>query len=454
MGSTDEYTDDYVVELLKRDAKATSSAAHNLGLGSLSSSSSKSRDVNAPKPNTRFLKNLIRDTDTHNAALLAKEAEESRLRLKKLRDESRPAKGRPERQIYSARGRHDGTSGPPVKRRRLSDGGATRDGHGSSTRDRHHRLTSDTASSTRDHRSERKEPGLRKEHESRRELDSRRDDDSRKDDELKRSRREHRPRDERKRRRSPSSASPDEDAHRQESNRRREKEKHTTRSSQSPGRDHHQHRHRHSTHGHRSTSTTRHHDRRPQRSRHSHSPEDPDRRKRSDRDNKDRKKEGQEKARERGQSPPSDSDPLEDLIGPAPPPAQAPLRAKGRGAFNRSAIDTHFSETYDPSADVTPEVEDRDDWDQALEALRDRQKWQRQGADRLRAAGFSEREIDKWQRQKVDANGDRVPDEADVKWNKRGESREWDRGKVLGGGDDDDAGVFDVRPEWGRLKGT
>jgi len=37
MSGKDDYTDDYVAELLKRDAKATSSAASNLGIGSLTS---------------------------------------------------------------------------------------------------------------------------------------------------------------------------------------------------------------------------------------------------------------------------------------------------------------------------------------------------------------------------------------------------------------------------------
>jgi len=43
--------------------------------------------VKAPKPNTRFLRNILRETDNHNAALLAKEAEESRARLRALHRE-------------------------------------------------------------------------------------------------------------------------------------------------------------------------------------------------------------------------------------------------------------------------------------------------------------------------------------------------------------------------------
>ncbi len=102
----------------------------------------------------------------------------------------------------------------------------------------------------------------------------------------------------------------------------------------------------------------------------------------------------------------------------------------------------HFSSTYDPRTDVQPNPESEDDWDQALEALRDRQRWKQQGADRLRAAGFTQDEVEKWAR-----NGERR--EQDIKWAKRGEGREWDRGKIVG-----EDGDTDIKPEWGRLKGT
>ncbi|KAL8635202.1 MAG: hypothetical protein Q9228_007287, partial [Teloschistes exilis] len=56
-----------------------------------------------------------------------------------------------------------------------------------------------------------------------------------------------------------------------------------------------------------------------------------------------------------------------------------------------SNIDTHFDSTYDPSTDITPTLPaDLDDWDNALEALRDRARWKASGAERLRAAGFSD----------------------------------------------------------------
>jgi hypothetical protein len=107
-----------------------------------------------------------------------------------------------------------------------------------------------------------------------------------------------------------------------------------------------------------------------------------------------------------------------------------------------SGIDSRFSSTYDPAVDVQLDPEEEDDWDQALEALRDRQKWKKQGADRLRAAGFTEEEIGKWEK-----GGEKR--EEDVKWAKKGEGREWDRGKVI-----DDDGIVTTGASWGRLEGA
>lgn len=105
-------------------------------------------------------------------------------------------------------------------------------------------------------------------------------------------------------------------------------------------------------------------------------------------------------------------------------------------------MDAHFSASYDPNNDVQPHSDLEDDWDQALEALRDRQRWKQQGADRLRAAGFTDEEVRKWEK-----GGEKT--EEDVRWAKKGEGREWDRGKVV-----DEDGQVDVKAEWGRLKGT
>ena len=93
--------------------------------------------------------------------------------------------------------------------------------------------------------------------------------------------------------------------------------------------------------------------------------------------------------------------------------------------------------------DVHPNSDSENDWDQALEALRDRQKWKQQGADRLREAGFTEQEVQKWE--KSGPSGDKG--EEDVVWKGRGEGREWDRGKVVMA----DGGEVETRADWGRL---
>lgn len=119
----------------------------------------------------------------------------------------------------------------------------------------------------------------------------------------------------------------------------------------------------------------------------------------------------------------SDSDPLDDIIGPKPP---SPVRKRGRGAVSgSSAMDSRFESGYDPKGDVALDHDENDDdWGSALEALRDRQRWKEQGADRLRAAGFTDEQVKKWEK------GDQK-NEDDVRWTKKGEQREWDRGKTL-----------------------
>ncbi|KAL1303837.1 hypothetical protein AAFC00_000294 [Neodothiora populina] len=395
----DDYSDDFVAELLKRNAKANSSAATNLGLGSLSSK--RPNGSAALKPNTRFLKNLIRDTDTHNAALLAREAEESRARLNKLREQERVQrraaannKARPEQRLYSARARYDGTGPampPPTKRRRVSE------------------------DEVEESKTKRKHPS------------SRHDDET----DTKRSHRR------RSRSRSPESVS----RRSGHQTKRRTRERSRSRTSSPVDRDRHRgHRHHHHHHHHHRNS-------------HSDRSESQERSKTTRRTTRSSASPEASKSHRRRHSPASDSDPLEAILGPAPPP---PIRSKGRGTLNSSTIDTHFSSNYDPTQDQDPDDVDLDgiagdDWDNALEALRDRNKWRQQGADRLRAAGFTDEEVRKWSSQKVDpTTGERVMDDADVRWNKAGEGREWDRGKVM----DQDEGTVSVAPEWGRLRGT
>ena len=92
---------------------------------------------------------------------------------------------------------------------------------------------------------------------------------------------------------------------------------------------------------------------------------------------------------------------------------------------------------------------DEDDWDQALEALRDRQRWKMAGAERLRTAGFTEEQVEKWEKGMGGVGLGGGGREENVKWAKKGEGREWDRGKVVG-----IDGEVGVEAEWGRLKGT
>lgn len=94
-------------------------------------------------------------------------------------------------------------------------------------------------------------------------------------------------------------------------------------------------------------------------------------------------------------------------------------------------MDSRFASNYDPKSDLQLDKDDtRDDWDEALEALRDRAKWRQQGADRLREAGFTEDQVKKWEK------GDEKTVD-DVQWTKAGEKREWDRGKDAEHGDGD-----------------
>ena len=164
------------------------------------------------------------------------------------------------------------------------------------------------------------------------------------------------------------------------------------------------------------------------------------------------------------------SDPLGNLVGPLPSSTSdiTPVRSRGRGAYKATAsnIDTHFASEYDPALDVdlgddgdmdpttirnnrrpvAGLATDEDDWDMALEALRDRALWRRKGADRLREAGFDENVVDRWVNNRAFAgldSGAKERDVQDVKWGKRGEGREWDRGKVM-----DEDGDVDVKASW------
>lgn len=361
--------------------------------------------TNAPKPNTRFLRNIIKETDTHNTALRAKEAQDAKSRLRRLQNEQLDrAKTNKRPKEVEVADRHS-------KRRRLDQ---------RPDKDREHH------SESHHHRK------------------SKRCDDHKED---KRSHRYH-----------------------THSLRNNEEQDESTR--------HHRHRHRNHHHSHRSHSRSvseekdvREYQSRGSKSKRRLAPLEEDRnhahkrRRRRERsassstpdartqptiiENGPRKdKQHTRRTDQNGssagpdQSQQSDSDPLESLVGPLPPPPPAKIQSRGRGKFaSSSAMDSHFSSMYDPAQDIHPNSDSENDWDQALEALRDRQRWKQQGAERLRLAGFTEEEVGKWEK-----GGEKR--EEDVRWNAKGEGREWDRGKVVG---EDE---IETRAEWGRLKGT
>lgn len=139
------------------------------------------------------------------------------------------------------------------------------------------------------------------------------------------------------------------------------------------------------------------------------------------------------------------------------------MRSRGRGAYksSHSNIDAHFAKDYDPTLDVHPDDDDPyfgnistrrrvpglmtedDDWELALEALRDRTRWKQKGEERLRQAGFSESTVDRWKNNAAFTGGNTEGSIEDVKWSKKGEGREWDRGKVF-----DEDGHVDIRAPW------
>ncbi|TQV93351.1 LUC7-like protein [Cordyceps javanica] len=85
MSNEEILTDDYVAGLLSQEASDCSIKYSAMGVDAfLGKDSNSKKPMNIPKPNTRFLRNIIKGTDSHNKALLAKEAAESKARLRRL----------------------------------------------------------------------------------------------------------------------------------------------------------------------------------------------------------------------------------------------------------------------------------------------------------------------------------------------------------------------------------
>ncbi|KAL7929575.1 hypothetical protein V8C35DRAFT_315154 [Trichoderma chlorosporum] len=365
-------TDDYVAGLLAKEASDCSIKYSAMGMEAFNT---KSKPSNVPKPNTRFLRNIIRDTDSHNKALLAKEAAESKARLKDL-----------ERAEEAKRRKLNPTAGD-VRRRQLGNiqsilGGPRpkRDDNIEPSDDQRSKNKSDSDRHSR--RASRRERDADTGHKSRKDYGrlsrSPEGDDRRSyhNDQPRSSRRKHRD----------GSSSEDRHRHVNERDRRRDR-------SRSP-------RHRRRSRS-PQTKRSKHRSRSPlvtekQASRDLHLKNIDD-----------------------------ESDPLEEFIGPAPPP-----KYRGRGTVAGAAsLDRRFSDSYDPSTDILPDKEE-EDWDDAVEAFRDRQKLRRAQDDRMKAAGFADHQI-----QRIN-NSQREKTEEDVVWSKAGEERAWDRGKKEDGDGD------------------
>ncbi|KJZ79373.1 hypothetical protein HIM_01524 [Hirsutella minnesotensis 3608] len=370
MPHDDLLTDDYVAGLLAQEANDCSLKYSTMGM------ESNKKPASMPKPNKRFLRHIIKDTDSHNRALLAKEASESRARLRDLEraEETRRRKTNPD--------------ACDIRRRQMGDIQAILGGR---KQPREEGNSRDENSETRPRQDERRRHRRRRS-ESREKTENDRHDRHRRERSSERhSAKRHRSteRQEKKRRRTRhDDTSPEDDRHRHrysKSRRERSRSPRRRRTSCSPTTDaNHRRRSRH---------------RSPLKSR-GRSPQGP--------------KEGQP------DDPRSDSDPLNDLIGPAPPP-----KHRGRGTIGGALnLDRRFSDSYDPRADVQPDDVESDDWDEAVETYRDRQMLRLNQAQRMRAAGFTDKQI-----KRMEDGGEKS--EKDVVWSKAGEKRAWDQGKDL-----------------------
>ncbi|KAF2839037.1 hypothetical protein M501DRAFT_1003584 [Patellaria atrata CBS 101060] len=430
--------DDYVAELLKEDAKNMSFRYTQVGLQAFLPSRPTTR---APKPNTRFLRNIIRETDNHNSALLAKEAQESRT---KLRDLGIHPSSRPKHSdsYYNDR------SGPKKRRRADEDDTDDRDSRDCKRSSRFYK--------SRRLRSPDKSERSSRDRVRRRDKDWRRRDYSETEDDYheshRRSRRHHR---------SKKDSSEGRSRSRSRSSERRRDRRHRSKRHRSVSENSTKDRGSHRVRKRRPTPECS-HSRSRTRSR-SISRASPHRKSHRRRRSRTRSRSTSPNAHKNlysgdGEvsrltprstqlaaptSNASDSDPLEAIVGPLPHSPGPVVRSRGRGVFKSSlGMDARFAQDYDPTLDVRPDSDLEGDWDQAVEAYRDRQRWKQQGAERLRAAGFSEGEVKRWGK-----GGEK--NEEDVRWAKTGEGREWDRGKVI-----NDEGHIELKPEWGRIKGT
>ncbi|PWY92888.1 hypothetical protein BO70DRAFT_358004 [Aspergillus heteromorphus CBS 117.55] len=417
----DPSNDDHVAELMAREARDSSLKYSARGLEAYMP---KRPTGAAPKPNTRFLRHIIRETDNHNTALKRKEEREARERMRQLRAQASSSSHDARREQRRGHRTSD-ERGSRHERRRDRD-------EKSSSHRRRHRSRSDSERDQSHRSRRRREP-----------------DDVHDTERHRHSRRSHRDRSySRSRSRSPED-SRDADSRRRRRHYRSRYDSVSRSRSRSPrvsGRRNNKDGERRSHRGSREyesskrNETVAREEKPPLRTADSENPQSGD-----------------------------ESDPLEDLVGPLPAKEGGhgfpePVRSRGRGAYrpNMSNIDAHFAADYDPTTDVQLEEEEGqagsrstrrpvpglmtgdDDWGLALEAVRDRARWKQKGEERLREAGFGNEFVERWKNNTTSTPGDDTEGRLDdVKWSKKGEGREWDRGKFV-----DDDGHIDVKASW------
>jgi hypothetical protein len=393
---SDDELDEYVTSLLKSQAKRQSAAYSSVGYRAFLKNADKDGPVG--KPNTRFLKNIVRDVDGYNAALARKEERESRERLKDLRKrdgeriheynkEDGWSNRRSKEEDWRDRRKTDRTRSPPPPRRRERD---TEDKDRWKRPRREYSSDEEERTESRhrksNHRRESRREDSDAEYRSRRRREGRSRQDS--DDDS------HRHRDHRSRHR---------DREKRHSNRRDDER---SRRSRSP-----------------ETKSGRHGRRRSTRDRHPLSSTPPHPTKVSPYDDKkphDRTTSDKDANNHHAESE-SPGSVSPDSIGPSVA-TQGPefLHAKGRGRMNGGTLDAKFSESYDPRTDTNDHESDSDnkyeldDWGIALRALRERQSYILSGA-------MTER---------LTETQSQTPTTPSWPTYTKGE-REWDKGKVL-----------------------
>lgn len=387
-----------------------------------------SRPVSKMKPNTRFLSHIVREAKSHNAALLARETADAQKRLKRLirKDGEDGVNSGDEKDDKDERGyrrrRRDRTG---ESTRRDDDRHRRRRRHGDDEGERNGERR-DKHSSSHRHRGSHHRSGSRHRESSREDREREREKKNR--DRESRSKRHH-----------------DRDRDREEGE--------TDKDRSSPNRKHQE----------RSDSLSR-------RSRRRSASPRPSKYRRRDRD----RDSDRERERTRHRSPydssgrdESDysSDPLDEFVGPklasdrlGSSSNESGVHIRGRGTlssaasgFATSSMDRHFAADYGPSNDVEhplpqprPQVAPRLSAipsskaadDAGTEMQEDRKQLLGDNTERLKAAGFTDKEIAILSR-----GGRRRLDNSP--WAKKGEAREWDRDKVEGNDGP-------VKPVWAR----